>query len=220
MVSTQTEKIPAITFTDACKTKLHEVIDGHANDVAGLRLQILRRTPDGGLQHVLSMVEDGAQEQISDDLVTEVDGITVYVQLRDARYVDGIEIDYVDKGGAESGLEFNNPNPQWFDERELAMQQLFDQQINPAIAGHGGMVTLLGVDGSDAYIEFSGGCQGCGQANVTLGQGIEASVKKFVPGIERMVDVTNHAAGTNPYFKPSQPGAAGGGHSHGHAHSH
>lgn len=218
MVSTDTEQIPVITLTETCKSKLHEVIDGHANDVAGLRLQILRRTPDGGMQHVLSMVEDGAQEQISDDLVTEVDGITVYVQLRDARYVDGIEIDYVDKGPEQSGLEFNNPNPQWFDERELAMQQLFDQQINPAIAGHGGMVSLLGVDGTDAYIEFSGGCQGCGQANVTLGQGIEASVKKFVPGIERMVDVTNHAAGTNPYFKPNAPAPAGG-HGH-HHHSH
>lgn len=217
MVSTETEKLPAITLTDTCKTKLHEVIEGHANDVAGLRLQILRRTPEGGLQHVLSMVEDGAQEQISDDLVTEVDGITVYVQLRDARYLDGIEIDYIDRGPEQSGLEFNNPNPQWFDERELAMQQLFDQQINPAIAGHGGMVSLLGVDGSDAYIEFSGGCQGCGQANVTLGQGIETSVKKFVPGIERMVDVTNHEAGTNPYFKPSAP-AAPGGHSHDHSH--
>lgn len=220
MVSTETEKLPAITLTDTCRTKLHEVIDGHANDVAGLRLQILRRTPEGGLQHVLSMVEEGAQEQISDDLVTEVDGISLYVQLRDARYVDGMEIDYIDRGPNESGLEFNNPNPQWFDERELAMQQLFDQQINPAIAGHGGMVSLLGVDGTDAYIEFSGGCQGCGQANVTLGQGIETSVKKFVPGIERMVDVTNHEAGTNPYFKPSQPGGAGGGHGHDHGHSH
>jgi len=216
MVAAETEKIPTITLTATCRTKLHEVIDGHPNDVAGLRLQILRRTAEGGLQHVLSMVEEGAQERISDDLVTEVDGITVYVQLRDARYVNGIEIDYLDRGPSESGLEFNNPNPQWFDERELALQQLFDSQINPAIAGHGGMVSLLGVDGEDAYIEFSGGCQGCGQANVTLGQGIETSVKKFVPGIARMVDVTNHADGTNPYFKPSQP--SGGGHSHGHSH--
>ena len=217
MAMTDAATTPAITLTEDCSTKLHEVIAGHPNDVAGLRLQILRRTPDGGMQHVLSMVEEGAQEQISDDLVTDVDGITVYVQLRDARYVDGIEIDYADQGPEQSGLEFNNPNPQWFDERELAMQQLFDDQINPAIAGHGGMVSLLGVDGSDAYIEFSGGCQGCGQANVTLGQGIETAVSKFVPGIEQMVDVTNHAAGTNPYFKPSQPAAAGG-HDHGHAH--
>jgi Fe/S biogenesis protein NfuA len=216
MTAPHAEKTPAINLTEQCSTKLREVIDAHPNDVAGLRLQIVRRTPDGGLQHVLSMVEDGAQERIPDDLVTEVEGITVYVQLRDARYVDGIEIDYVDKGPNESGLEFNNPNPQWFDERELAVQQLFDQQINPAIAGHGGQVSLLGVDGPDAYIEFSGGCQGCGMANVTLGQGIEAAVKKFVPGIERMVDVTNHEAGTNPYYAPTNPG--GGGHDHHHHH--
>lgn len=124
-----------------------------------------------------------AQEQISDDLVTEVDGIPIYVQLRDARYVDGIEIDYVDQGPEPSDLEFNNPNPAWFDEKEVALQQLFDTQINPAITGHGGVVSLLGVDGTDAYIEFSGGCQGCGQVNVTLGQGIESAVKESVPGI-------------------------------------
>lgn len=57
MVSTETEKIPAINLTDTCRTKLHEVVDGHANDVAGLCLQILRRMPAVGLQRVLSMVQ-------------------------------------------------------------------------------------------------------------------------------------------------------------------
>ena len=194
---------PSISFSQFCLKKLHEVIDGHTNDVAGLRLQIMRRTPEG-FQHVLSMVEDGAQDKIPDDLVVSIENIKVYVPIKDAKYLDGLKVDFEEQDEGQSGLEFINPNPRWFDDREEAIQQLFDDQINPAIAGHGGMVNLLGVDGEDAYVEFSGGCQGCGQANVTLGQGIETAVKRFVPGIDRMVDVTNHAEGTHPYFKPSQ----------------
>ena len=80
---------PSISFSQFCLEKLHEVIDGHTNDVAGLRLQIMRRTPEG-FQHVLSMVEDGAQDKIPDDLVVSIENIKVYVPIKDAKYLDGL----------------------------------------------------------------------------------------------------------------------------------
>ena len=63
---------------------------------------------------------------------------------------------------------------------------------------------LLDVQGSRAYIEMGGGCQGCGMASVTLKQGVEVAVKEQIPEIEELVDVTDHASGDNPYYQPSK----------------
>jgi len=191
---------PAVAFTSDASSKLAEVIEGHPNPVAGLRLQITGRA-DGELQHVLSMVEDGAQ--IEGDIFIEADGIGVFIERRNVRYLDGIEIHFEDQPG-QSGLEFRNPNPLWFDEREAAVQRVFDDQINPAIASHGGVVNLLGVEDSTAFVEFGGGCQGCGMIAVTLKQGVETAVFEQVPSIDRIVDSTDHDSGENPYYAPEK----------------
>lgn len=82
--------------------------------------------------------------------------------------------------------------------------QALDRAINPSIAAHGGHAELAGVDGDTAYLRLSGGCQGCGLATVTLTQGIRVAITEAVPEIRRVVDVTDHASGTNPYFEPAK----------------
>ena len=88
------------------------------------------------------------------------------------------------------------------DMSELAekVQTVLESQINPAIASHGGAAQLIGVEGNDIYLRLGGGCQGCGMAQVTLTQGIEASLREAVPEIGNIIDATDHAAGENPYF--------------------
>ena len=82
--------------------------------------------------------------------------------------------------------------------------QVLEEQINPAIASHGGYAELVAVDGSIAYLRLSGGCQGCGMASVTLSQGIEVAILDTVPEITEVVDVTDHASGTNPYYEAAK----------------
>jgi Fe/S biogenesis protein NfuA len=81
--------------------------------------------------------------------------------------------------------------------------QVLERHVNPGIAAHGGRAELAGVEGEIAYLELSGGCQGCGQAQVTLRQGIEVAIKQLVPEITDVRDVTDHAAGENPYYEPA-----------------
>ncbi len=81
------------------------------------------------------------------------------------------------------------------------VEELFNTQINPAVAQHGGKVELIDVQDGVVVLRMMGGCQGCGMANVTLRQGIEASLKRAVPSIQGLKDITDHAAGTNPYFQ-------------------
>ena len=84
------------------------------------------------------------------------------------------------------------------------IQTIFDTQINPAVAAHGGHVELLDVKGGKVYIQMGGGCQGCGMADVTLRQGIEAAIREAIPHVDEILDVTDHAAGMNPYYTPAK----------------
>ena len=82
--------------------------------------------------------------------------------------------------------------------------QVLNQQINPSIAAHGGHAELVAIEDDVAYLRLGGGCQGCGMASVTLSQGIEVAIRENVPEVTRVVDVTDHASGENPYFEASK----------------
>jgi Fe-S cluster biogenesis protein NfuA len=77
---------------------------------------------------------------------------------------------------------------------------LFESQVNPMVARHGGRVELIDVQDAVVMVRMAGGCQGCGMADVTLRQGIEAMLQQHVPDVKGVVDITDHAAGSNPYF--------------------
>jgi len=84
-----------------------------------------------------------------------------------------------------------------------AIRELLERVINPQVAGHGGRIALVDVEIPRVYIRMEGGCQGCGMANVTLKQGVEVQIKQAVPSIREVLDVTEHADGTNPYYQPA-----------------
>ena len=84
-----------------------------------------------------------------------------------------------------------------------SVQQVLDTEINPSVAEHGGMVKLIDVKENVVYIQMGGGCQGCGQADVTLKYGIETAIRAAIDGVGDILDVTDHAAGRNPYYVPS-----------------
>jgi Fe-S cluster biogenesis protein NfuA len=89
------------------------------------------------------------------------------------------------------------------EEMRRRVQQVLDTVINPAVASHGGMVTLLDVSNNAVFLEFGGGCQGCGMVSVTLKYGVERTIRDEVPEVGEILDTTDHAAGRNPYYAPS-----------------
>jgi Fe-S cluster biogenesis protein NfuA len=81
------------------------------------------------------------------------------------------------------------------------IQYLVDTQINPGVAEHGGSIQVVEVRDGDVYLRFHGGCQGCEAADFTLKQGIETIVRRVVPEINQIIDLTNHSAGIKPYYR-------------------
>lgn len=112
---------------------------------------------------------------------------------------------------ATAGLVLRNPNRPSplgdFSGAELSgtveerIRQLFEQRLNPALASHGGYAELVRVEGDRALIKMGGGCQGCAMSQLTLVEGIRAAVLEAVPEITEVIDVTDHAAGTNPFYE-------------------
>ena len=113
----------------------------------------------------------------------------------------GTLLDFKDNGFS-SGFKFENPNKPPLLDNQLAVriQAVLDDKVNPGVAAHGGKVTLVDVKGDVAYVQLGGGCQGCGQADTTVKQGVEAMIKEAVPEITQVLDRTDHEAGSNPYY--------------------
>jgi Fe-S cluster biogenesis protein NfuA len=85
-------------------------------------------------------------------------------------------------------------------------EYLIDAQINPGVAEHSGSVQVVDVKDDSVYLRLHGGWQGCGAADFTLKQGIKTIVKRAVPEIQHLIDVTNHAAGVNAFLSRTQSG--------------
>ena len=84
------------------------------------------------------------------------------------------------------------------------VQQVLNTEINPSVASHGGVIRLIDVKDNLVSTQMRGGCQGCGQADVTLKFGIETAIRTAVDGVGDILDVTDHASGRNPYYTPSK----------------
>lgn len=146
------------------------------------------------------------------DAVQQEGDLPIVVLASSAEQLAGATLDVSDLGG-ESGLVIVNPNtppaataaarPRGDLSSPLAQRvvEVLENEVNPQIASHGGHAELVAVEGSIAYVEMSGGCQGCGMARATLSQGIAVAIVDAVPEITEVVDVTDHLSGANPYYE-------------------
>jgi Fe/S biogenesis protein NfuA len=148
-----------------------------------------------------------------DDDVERFGSLSVVVPARDSDALRGATVDW-SEDLMSGGLTVENPNtpspsmaPPPADLSGPVAQrviQVIEQQINPSIAMHGGSAELVAVEEPTAYVRLGGGCVGCGMATVTLSQGIEVAITEAIPEITSVIDVTDHASGTNPYYEAAK----------------
>ena len=190
----------SVVLTEAATTKINAIIEQEEHDdIAGLRISITGRNATA-FEYGLGLEADIQP----DDMVIEADGFNVLIDPKSFENIAGSTLDYVEDLNA-SGFRVDNPNqPAWEDPKAQEIQELIDTQINPSVASHGGYIQLLDVQSDTIYVHMGGGCQGCGMAQATLKQGIESTIKDNFPEIQHVIDTTDHAAGTNPYYQTEQ----------------
>jgi Fe/S biogenesis protein NfuA len=198
-----------LTITDPALTKIIEIRDQETADGEVVLLLEVTGMRDSEFTYALSFVPRAHVERSC--RIERHGDLGLALRDEDLDKLDGATLDM-----RAGGLAMDNPNrpasPTFeagsFGTLEGSMAervaQVIDHQVNPAIAGHGGAARLVGVEGTDVYLQLLGGCQGCGLAAVTLRQGIERILRNAIPETGQIIDVTDHQAGTNPYYETAE----------------
>ena len=200
---------PILTITDAARDKILEVRAAEPDaDTLALWVTV---TGEAGGAYTYDMSFRAVDDAGSLEVVQHHDDLSVVIDGDAVDLLVGATLDFT-----AAGMVMQNPNkpaprvasaPPVADlsgPLAQAVIQVLEEQINPAIASHGGRAELVAIEESIAYLRLSGGCQGCGMAAVTLSQGIEVAILDHVPEITEVRDVTDHASGTNPYFESAK----------------
>jgi Fe/S biogenesis protein NfuA len=193
-----------INFTDRARETVQSFLDQSEGEDLALRIGMSgsSRSPSFDLTLV------GLAEQGDDEIMVDGGGFAVLVRESDADRLDGATVDFVERVN-ESGFEVRPaklpttaPGKRGIPTGDIAdrVRNVLETQVNPAIAAHGGMITLVDVEETDVFVEMSGGCQGCALSRMTLRQGVERMLREAVPELTAVHDVTDHASGDNPYL--------------------
>lgn len=184
-----------IQITQEAKNKVLQFLEGNKNSF--LRIEI---TGQSASEYLYRFYLDD-QRRDSDVVITTEPFVTL-IQAKDQSNLENSTVDWVDQVNG-AGFKINNPNkPKNNLDSPLAqkIQKVLDDEINTAVSAHGGNIELLDVIENRAYVKMGGGCQGCSSASATLRQGVEAKIKSMFPEITEVIDTTDHASGTNPYY--------------------
>ena len=160
-----------LTITDKALAKINEVrsTEPDADDLAlGIAISGLHGQ-DFAYEMVMMRVDDIDPA----DHTEEHGDLTVFVPKDSVEKMRGATLD-MSRDLLNPGLELDNPNgpspristegppPDLSGPVAERVAQILEQQINPAIASHGGRAELVAVEESTAYLRLGGGCQGCG----------------------------------------------------------
>lgn len=201
-----------IIISDGALEKIKELRTSEPDgDKLALRIEVVGVN---GVEYSYDLAFESIDARKETDVTSMHDDLPVLIPAEDVDKLRGATLDLPSAPG-QGGLVLRNPNSpspmgggpngdiELSGETPERVQQLLNQVINPAIAAHGGVAELVAVEEETAYLRLGGGCQGCGLAQVTLSQGIEQAIYQHIPEIKNVVDVTDHASGSNPYYEPS-----------------
>ena len=195
---------PIIEITEAALAKLVELRATEPDaDQLGLRLEVVS-PPGEDFRYEL-----GFEEYLTAAFTDEVrshEQLKVMIPGKDVDALTGATRDYTDS----QGLVIRNPNRPAApniegligdDELSAEVRELVANEVNPALAAHGGFVTYVGHDGEGtAYMTMGGGCHGCSMSRMTMLDGVQTMLAESVPQITAVKDLTDHATGENPYY--------------------
>ncbi len=188
-----------LNLTGAARERVLDLVRQLGADAPALRISVCQGGSPLAPEYDITLVE--AEDALPGNVTVEQPGFPVLVEPGAAERLQGAALDFQD--GAfrirEAAAAATGGGP--LAER---VRDLIERRVNPAVAAHGGRITLVEVRDDVAYVRMSGGCQGCGMAAVTLRQGVERMIRDAIPEIRGVADVTDHATGATPFFAPAK----------------
>jgi Fe/S biogenesis protein NfuA len=190
-----------LTFTDRAREMVLNFLEQSDGEFQALRIMVNGGSP---VAPTFELTLVGQEDRSEDDMEIDGGGFTVLVDAGSADRLDGAKVDFVERVN-ERGFEVIPRGPELSETKPSGplaekVQAILDQQVNPAIAAHGGQILLRNVKDTEVFMEMTGGCQGCAMSRMTLRQGVERMIRQAIPEVTAIHDVTDHSAGENPYF--------------------
>jgi Fe/S biogenesis protein NfuA len=144
-------------------------------------------------------------EEQEGDIAVEYAGFRAWFEGRSEAYLEDAQVDYQqDEMGGQLTIKAPNARlPKVGPDAPIEdrINYVLYNEINPGLAAHGGMVSLVEVTSeSQAVLQFGGGCQGCSAVDITLKSSVETTLLEQVPELTGVIDHTDHTVTDNAYY--------------------
>ncbi len=190
-----------IEISPAAQTYLGELLA--KQEVEGIGIRVFVANP-GTPQAETCIAYCRPGEEQEDDIPVPYDAFTAWFEKRSERYLEDAVVDFSeDRLGGQLTIKAPNARMPRVDEDssiEDRINYVLYNEINPSLASHGGMVSLVEVNDGEAILKFGGGCQGCAAVDMTLKQGVEKTLLEQVPDLKGIRDDTDHSVRENAYY--------------------
>ncbi len=191
-----------IDITESAQAYLVELLTKQEAGNVGVRIFITEPgTPMA--ETCIAYCPDGEQQET--DVRVEYEGFSGWIDAKSIPFLEDAVFDYAsDRMGGQLTIKAPSAKvPKVSDDSPIEDQinYVLHSQINPSLAAHGGMVSLVEVvEDNVAVLQFGGGCQGCGMVDMTLKDGVEKTLLEQVTELKAVRDVTDHSVTENAYF--------------------
>ncbi len=195
-----------ITITDSAQDYLAELLEKQAVEGIGVRIFITQP----GTPYAETCLAYCRPEEIQEaDEVMPLEPFKVYLEPHSLPYLEEAVVDYsADRMGGQLTIKAPNakvPKVNADSPIEEQINYVLFNDINPGLASHGGQVSLVEVVteelGDIAVLKFGGGCQGCCAVDMTLKDGVEATLIEKIAGLVGVRDETDHSVTDNAYYQ-------------------
>lgn len=195
-----------ITVTETAEDYLLELLE--KQDVEGMAVRMFVTQP-GTSYAETCLAYCRPDEVIEDDVILTLTKLRFYIEKNSVPYLEEAHVDFAkDRMGGQLTIKAPNskvPKVSADSPMDEQINYILYSEINPGLASHGGEVKLVELveedEGYIAVLQFGGGCQGCSAVDMTLKDGVEATLVEKVQGLAGVKDVTDHTVRENAYFK-------------------
>lgn len=192
----------AITITQSAQEYLSELLKKQDSPNISIRIFITQPgTPYA--ETCIAYCKPG--EQKPEDQTLALADFTAWIDAVSEPFLEDAIVDYaVDRMGGQLTIKAPNAKvPMISSDSPLneRVNYYLQTEINPNLASHGGQVVLIDiVEEGIAVLQFGGGCQGCGMIDTTLKDGVEKTLRKYIPELKGVRDITDHSSKENAYY--------------------
>src|SRR5690625_57068 len=191
-----------LTITEGARNYLADRLPEQGGDVLGIRMFINQPVATRAETCIAYWREEDNE---ADDVLQDYPELKAWFELRSVPFLEDALVDYAsDRMGGQLTIKAPNAKlPRVSDDSPIEdrINYALYNEVNPALASHGGEVSLEEMTGDGyAVLRFGGGCQGCGMADITLKHGVEKTLLERIPQLKGVRDVTDHSDRSQAYY--------------------